>query len=472
MKKEYKTVVNESISLLEHNFENKNKKQIIGMVYDYIKDNNLITDFRKTSLYNTIYYFLRKRNIFKSEEINFRFDSISSKIKFVKLFRDDLDCRWWFYHDLFFGEIERPVLAADTKVIIGKLNYIIDSKIDNRFDCLYTMLYFREVRKLINADSSSICVKRELNEKLYDIFNTLYSFDEYIKNMVNDLSPESRKKLIEHSTQFFGYLSEFNPNDYDKFYSDMIKNVNKLRFALKKSKYADIFNFNNGRFFDSITFNMLIHLGVLKYSTEFNKYNDFNNIHFMIQSAMFYVFFKFSKRLKKNHFIKMENFFDSDIYFSCTKYVVEYYNVFYKEVFSLLESGGFDAKETLFKFDIILRYMLYNKFRNLINSNMKRFLSINFDVSDHSFMDVDDVNDAVLYGCNLYYQSEPVEESVMKTCGDVCNKFFNENSISNRDDVTSAAFDIYTGNIVEGKYKDDVVKLGNKLVDLLLENSI
>ncbi len=477
MKKDYNAVVNSVISSFEDQFTGLSKHEIMNLVFDHITSNNLIKDFSRTSLYNTIYYFLRKRNIFKVEEIRHRFDSISSKLKFIRDVRKDLDERWWYYHDLFFGEINRPVLDAGTKVLSGQLNYIIDSRRDSRFDFLYTMLYFRDLRKVVNSDLSHIFVKRQLNHMLYGIFDQLYDMDSVIGQFVKSLNDELRSKFLLIITDFYSFLSSFDSNEYQHFHTNMIRNVNAFKKFIKETGHTEVLEFNKNRFFDAITFVNIVCTYALRHMYACKQFTDYLNIHYLVNSTSYFVFFKFAEKLQKKNLSKLSNFFDSDLYFSYTQYIIEYYNVFYNEVARIIDEidnnrgeffGG--SKNILFTFDIVLRYMLYNKLRNLINSNIKRYISVDFDITDSCFVDLDDVNDCILYESKLYCDSEPSEEIVKREFTGVYEGFFKNHAGVNRDDVTNVAIDICNGTFDPSKYDPVVRNVGRELVEILRGN--
>lgn len=477
MKKGYKEVVNAVISSLDGQFAGLSKRAIINKVFDHITENRLIDDFSRTSLYNTIYYFLRKRNVFKVEEIKYRFDSISSKLKFIGAVRQDLDERWWYYHDLFFGEVERPVLATGTKVLSGQLNYIIDSKIDGRFDFLYTMLYFRDLRKVVNSDLSQIFVKRQLNDMLYGIFDQLYEMDAVIERFAKSLNMDEKDRFLKLVTNFYTFLSSFDANDYSRFHTEMIRNVNGFKKFLKETGNAEVLEFNKNRFFDAITFVNVVCSCALRHLYNGEKFKDYLNIHYLVNSTTYFVFFKFAKKLQNNNFNRLVDFFNSDLYFSYSQYIIEYHRVFYKEVAKIIdevellgESNPSFSGNSMIKFDIILRYMLYNKFRNLVNSNMKRYISIDFEVTDSCFVDVDDVNDCVLYECNLYCDSDPTEEMTQREFSGCYDDFLKNHCGVNRDDVTNVAIDICNGTFDPSKYDPQVQKAGMELVEILRKN--
>lgn len=473
MKKDYKDVVNSVITSFEHQFVGMSKRSIINLVFDQITENKLIADFSRTSLYNTIYYFLRKRNVFKVEEIKYRFDSISSKLKFLDSVKVDMNDRWWFYHDLFFGEVERPVLAGGTKVISGQLNYLIDSKRGPEFDLLYTTLYFRDLRKVVNSDLYQIFVKRQLNDMLYGIFDSLYELDSVVKEFAASLDKTQIKQFMALITHFYGFLSEFNVSEYSRFHSEMIRNVNAFKKFIRETGNVTILEYNKNRFFDAITFVNIVYSCALRQLNHDSHMDAYLNIHYLINSTTYFVFFKFAKKLQRNNCNKLVDFFNSDLYFSYSRYIIEYYNMFYNEVAKIIDEFKNDSKETLFQFDIVLRYMLYNKFRNLVNANMKRYLSIDFDVTDSCFMDVDDVNDCVLYECNLYCDTEPVDEITDRKFSSICEQFFTLNDALNRDDVTNVAIELCNGNNgVLWKYDEATREAGKMLVETLKETVI
>jgi hypothetical protein len=468
-KKEYKSVVMSVINEKSSEFTGLSKREIINVVYNHIIQNNLIVDYSETSLYNTIYYFLRKKNIFNVEEINYRFDSILSKMKFLELLRGDMEERWWFYHDLFFGDVDRPVLDAKTKVVSGNLNYIIDSGIDSQYDFLYTLLYFRDLRKVVTSDMATMFVKRPLNSKLYGMFSELYKLDELTKIMVDKLSDQEKKQLLDIMINFFTFLSQFNNNEFAKLQATMIKSINVFKTFILNSSCPEILSYNKDRYFDALTFVSVVYTMILKHINVNPQLLVFTNILYLINSTTYFVFFKFSKKLKKQHFSKIVDYFDSDLYFSYIKYIVEYYNVFMNQAKKILEQAGNNADETLKEFDIILRYMLYNKLRNLINSNLKRYMSVDFDINDESFMDVNTINDYVLYECNLFCESDPEDSITEKKFTSIYEDFFKgrEEGI-NKDDVTNIAIEICNGHTRDfGEYDKRTLELSYELVALL-----
>jgi hypothetical protein len=470
MKKKYKEVVNNVISLLQDKFNGCSKREIINMVYDHINSNKLINDYAETSLYNTIYYFLRRRNIFKMDEIRYRFDSISSKLKFIDDVRNDIQDRWWFYKDLFFGSINRPILPPKTKVVSGSLDYIIESNKGPQFDFLYTLLYFRDTRKILSADMSNIIVKKELNEKLYTIMDDLYSMDDCVCEMILNLNDDQTTTLKSLMNQYFKYLSDFDMADLNGLHSGMVRNVNAFKRFITSTGNKAIFEYNKNRFFDTITFCNAVYICALQYLDLDWDFNQYRSIHYLVNATSYFVFFKFAKRLKNGNMNKLDDFFNSDLYFSYVSYVIKYYEMFANDCAYILTSAGFNSKSTLLKFDIILRYMLYNKFRNLVNSNIKRFIGCEFEIHNGAFLNMDDLNDGELFNSNLYTNPEPCREITLQSLKNEIETFFSERNGINRDDVMSIATDICKGSQDFKKYDPATIQAGRKLVILLKEN--
>lgn len=469
MKKEYKDVINNTITLLEPNFEGLTKRETITMIFDHIESNKLLEDYEKISLFNTIYYFLRKRQIFSTQEIKYRFDSIDTKLGFLNDMREDLSDRWWFYQDLFFGNVRRPVISRDTKVLAGNLNYIIDSTINPSYDMLYTMLYFRDMKKMLNSDVSDMFVKRRLNDKLYGIFDDLYDLDSLTQNCVFSMDSETKSVFFKLASEFYHFLSLFNVSEYRKFHSQMVKNINQFRAFIRKTNFPNILDYNKNRFFDAITFTNIVYSSMLRHMNKKGEFSAYTDIHYLISSTTYFVFFKFVKKMSDNYFDKLVDYFNSDLYFSYTRYIIEYYNLIQKEVKNILMNADKDVENDMVCFDIVLRYMLYNKFRNLINSNIKRYISVDIEVNAGSFTDVDSMTDCDMFECELYEEQDPTQKIINSDFSEILDKFFGCNCNINREDVTNVAIDICNGTKRFTQYDHETIKAGKKLVSVLRE---
>ena len=468
-KKSYKEVINGAITTLYEQFEGLSNRQVINMIFDHIQNNNLIEDFTVTSLYNTIYYFLRKRKIFKTEEIRYRFDSIDSKLRFLETLRGDIDERWWFYHDLFFGDVQRPVLAADTKVFSGNLNYLMESKKGGAYDMMYTLLYFRDLRKIITSDMCTVFVKKNLNDNLYKIFEDLYELDRLVFDMIKSLDEDQMKEFKSILINYYGFLSDFNAGEYKQFHSRMIKAVNSFRQFIKTTDYPEIMDYNQNRFFDAITFCNSVYSCALQCMVLGEEFNPYRSIHYLVSSTSYYVFFKFAKKLKDHHYNRLVDFFNSDLFFSYTSYIIQYYQLFQKEVRTILDNANQDTDIVMGEFDIVLRYMLYNKLRNLVNSNLKRFIGVDFNVNEGSFVDVDNINDSEMFESHLYCQSEPSQDIAASSFLSAYENFFKCHDGMNRDDVTNVAVEICNGGCTN-KFDPATVRAGMELVTLIRDN--
>jgi len=97
-KRKYNSVINNVIKIHEDKLIGMNKKDSIQMIYNYIIENNLVTDFSEISLQNTIYYFLRKSNQFT--DIKYKLDSVKSKIDFLITLKEDIRNRKNHYIDI------------------------------------------------------------------------------------------------------------------------------------------------------------------------------------------------------------------------------------------------------------------------------------------------------------------------------------------------------------------------------------
>ena len=467
-KKEYKNVINSVIDLLIDQLVGDNKRELIGSVFRYIDENDLIPDYNKTSLYNTIYYFLRKRGILKVVDVQHRFDSIDSKIKFLDDVRNDLSDRWWFYSELFFGDSGIPTVESSIKLKSGTVNYIIDSRENETLDFLYTLLYFRDLRKLLSSDMETVFLKRELNRDLYSIISSLYDLENTAKTWALDLNEGHRHGLLSMITEFYGFLSVFDTDDYKKFLSSMVKQISAFRKFVVITGDKRILSFNKTRFFDSITFLNVVYLSALA-ALDPKLYSSFSNIHYLVNSTTYYIFFKFARRLKGNHFDKLVDYFDSDFYFSYSKYIINYYSLFQTDARKLIEIAGGD-KDSVFSFDIFLRYMLYNKFRNLINANIKRFISIDFNVTEGSFLDVDELKDNVFFEHQIYSGSDPCEDITTQKFVTLCDTFFKDTDDGTRLNITNAAIDLCYGH--KNKRHDKTISSASKKLVTTLQGAL
>lgn len=467
-KNQYKSHILNAISVLGDKLDQSNKRKCIEQIYNYINEREPITG-DKTSYYNTIYYFLRKNGIFSSDKVRYRFDSSLSKNKFISELRNDISNRDEFYIKTFFSrENFKPI---DDEVTA----HIIDSGIGLEYDFLYTMLYFRDTKKIIQSDYSSSLSYRRLNDNLYNIFNSLYLFQKTIDNLFNQMSSNQVFELKNLIVDFFNFLGNFDNTDYNKLKYAISRENNLFKKFFNKDGLIDILSLNSDRYFDNITFHYFIYISFLKHFSNDPELIYFNEPHYLVSSISFFVFIKFAYKLKEYHYSGISDFFTSDLYFSYCKYIIRYYNLFYNEIRSIMKMVNryniftVDADYTLDQFNIILRYTMYNKLKNLLNANLKRFLGNIFDISSSMFVDVDDIGDYGVYINKIYENPVDPEDIDLSNLNSIYDSLFKSLNLDPKckDDITNIAIELCNGCLDFNGYDPSLINAGRKLVDTL-----
>lgn len=458
-KQKYGKHILDAISALNNELLGSNKKDLINKIYHHIEQTTglSINEENRTSLYNTIYYFLRKTNVFKADEVNHRFDSMTSKQGFIKTLKNDLVTRQEKYRNIFFG---RSATVEDSDVCI------IDSKKSPAHDILYTVLYFRDIRKLLILDNINQYSKKPLNDKLYSIFDNLYGLNDVFSKCVGLLSEHDRSTIEVNASDYYRFLSEFNCVNKSTF------NFEIMRHLVVYNRFNQVRNLNmlsdcNNRYFDSFSFINIVYSKILTASS--NENGQYDNIHYLINAATYFLFSKYSKKMKQNYVSKLVEFFASDVYFASVKYIIDYYNIFMNEVNSLFDLSYYNYGVIIKEFDIVLKYMLYNKFKNIVSANIKRYIGIATCSNETAYIDVDGVEDNVLYCNSLFSSEDPCENIEEKRFANIYNDFFSKCESINKNDITNVAIDMFHGDLNILKYDKDTIKHGKRLYKLMKE---
>jgi hypothetical protein len=462
-KQEYGRYITDAISALNEELVGSNKKELITRIYQYIEQTHdlKITDEKRTSFYNTIYYFLRKMNIFKADEVNHRFDSMTSKQGFLDSLKKDLTDYPEKYKNIFTNQLP---IKDDAEICV------VDSKKSPAHDILYTILYFRDIRKFIGLKKIKRYSKKPLNTKLYAVFENIYKLNLAFAEYANLLTEQDKNLFYTHAVNYYHFLSEFDCVNKSNFNFEMMKHLVIYNRFVQSRDIKKLTEYNT-RYFDSFSFVNVVYSGMLNAMKIEDLNIDYHNIHHLISAATYFLFSKYSKKMKHNYVSKLTEFFASDVYFSSVKYIVNYYNMFMNEVRGLFDETYYNYNVIIKEFDIILRYMLYNKFKNIVSANIKRYIGIASCARENMFVDVDIVDDNILYNNFLYSTEDPCENIAEKRFGNLYKEFFSKNNVDNKDDVTNVAVEMFrtSGKISIERYDRSSIRYGKKLYKLMRE---